>query len=174
MQRRVIIEIAQREIAPLLREKPVKSTDKRLVPPFTPWRAGLLAILLLAAFAAPAAAGQSMSAAEIEATFGGATLDGIYFDGTYFTEAYHDDGTIRYWDAISADSGEWSVQDGQFCTFYQGQDGACFTVERDGSNCFTFFEKDPDTGAIDPKKWTSRGWIRGQDNTCRDTPEVKL
>ncbi len=114
-----------------------------------------------------------MSEADIEATLGGATLDGTYFDGSYFTEAYHDDGTIRYWDAVSADSGEWSVQDGQFCTFYEGQEGACFTVERDGTNCFTFFEKDPDTGAIDEKKWTSRGWIRGHDNTCPDVARGK-
>ncbi len=148
----------------------MKSTDKRV----TLAIAGLAAGLLFALAATPAAAGDRMSEAEIEATLGGATLDGIYFDGNYFTETYHEDGTIRYWDAVSADSGEWSVQDGQFCTFYQGQAGACFTVERDGANCFTFFEKNPDTGAIDPHKWTSRGWIRGHDNTCTDTPEVRL
>jgi hypothetical protein len=144
----------------------MKSTDKRVAP--------LVAVVLLAFVAAPAAAGERMSEAEITATLSGATLDGIYFDGTYFTETYHDDGTIRYWDAISADSGEWSVQDGQFCTFYEGQEGACFAVERDGANCFTFFEKNADTGAIDPKKWTSRGWIRGRDNTCPDAPGVRL
>jgi hypothetical protein len=148
----------------------MKSTDKRVARPVAP----VVAVLILAFLAAPPAAASGMSADQIEATFSGATLDGIYFDGTYFTETYHDDGTIRYWDGISADSGEWSVEHGQFCTFYEGQEGACFTVERDGDNCFTFFEKDADTGAIDPKKWTSRGWIRGHDNTCPDVPKAKL
>ena len=152
----------------------MKSTDKRVALPIALPIMFIAATLSLALLAAPAAAGERMSAADIEATLGGITLDGIYFDGTYFTEAYHDDGSIRYWDAVSADSGEWSVQDGQFCTFYESQQGTCFTVERDGTNCFSFFEKDADTGAIDPKKWTSRGWIRGQDNTCPDVPEVKL
>jgi hypothetical protein len=144
----------------------MKSTDKHVAP--------LLGVVLLALVAAPAAAGERMSPAEIETTFTGATLDGIYFNHVYFTEAYHDDGTIRYWDAVAADSGEWSVQDGQFCTFYQGQEGACFTVERDGANCFTFFEKKADTGAVDPKTWTSRGWIRGRNNTCPEPPTAEL
>lgn len=144
----------------------MKSTDKRV--------ALLAAALALVLLAGPAVAGERMSQAEIEAALPGITLDGIYWDGTYFTETYHDDGTIRYWDAVAADSGEWSIQDGQFCTFYSGQEGACFTVERDGTNCFTFFEKDPDTGAIDPKKWTSRGWNRAHDNTCPAPPEAKL
>jgi hypothetical protein len=152
----------------------MKSTDKHVAPPLARRLAPAVAALFLAFAAGPAAGGERMSEADIEATLGGATLDGIYFDGSYFTEAYHEDGTIRYWDAVSADSGEWSVEHDQFCTFYQGQEGACFTVERDGTNCFTFFEKNPDTGAIDEKKWTSRGWIRGHDNTCPDVPEAKL
>ena len=152
----------------------MKSTDKRVAPALARPIGPVVAALLLAFVAAPAAAGERLSEPQIEATLGGATLDGIYFNGNYFTEAYHDDGTIRYWDAVSADSGEWSVEHGQFCTFYEGQEGACFTVERDGANCFTFFEKDPDTGAIDAKKWTSRGWIRGHDNTCPDAPAAKL
>ena len=134
----------------------------------------LAAAAAMALLAAPAAAGTPMTGPDIEAILGGVTLDGVYFSGDYFTEVYRLDGTIRYWDAIAADSGEWSVQDSQFCTFYESQEGACFTVERDGDNCFTFFEKDPDTGAIDPKKWTSRGWIRGRDNTCPETPSADL
>ncbi len=156
----------------------MKSTDKRVSPPIAPPPAGpfarLVAVVFLAVLAAPAAAGERMSEAEITATLDGVTLDGVYFNGSYFTETYHDDNTIRYWDAVAADSGEWSVQDGQFCTFYRGQEGACFIVERDGTNCFTFFEKNPDTGAIDPAQWTSRGWIRGRDNTCPDVPKARL
>jgi hypothetical protein len=144
----------------------MKSTDKRVV--------RLALALILACLAVPTVASERMNAADIEATFAGTILDGIYADGTYFTEAYHDDGTIRYWDAVAADAGEWSVQDGQFCTFYEGNEGACFAVERDGDNCFTFYEKDAKTGAVDPKKWTSRGWLRGHDNTCPDVPAAKL
>jgi hypothetical protein len=152
----------------------MKSTDKRALRPIASPIAPLVAVMLAALVAVPAAAGEAMTEAEITATLSGATLDGVYFNHVYFTEAYHDDGTIRYWDAVAADSGEWSVQDGQFCTFYEGQEGACFTVERDGANCFTFYEKNRDSGAIDPKKWTSRGWIRGHDNTCPEAPTAAL
>lgn len=148
----------------------MESTDKRVAASI----ALIAAALFLALAPASAAAGSRMSEAEIKAAFDGTTLDGVYFNHIYFTEAYHDDGTIRYWDAVSADSGEWSVQDGQFCTFYEGQEGACFTVERDGANCFTFYEKAADNGTIDPEKWTSRGWIRGRDNTCPDAPQAAL
>lgn len=165
MVKRVIIEIARRELALFSPESPVKSTDKRLI---------AAALALLAIIAAAPAAGSPMTAGEIERTFSGVTLDGVYLDGNYFTETYHEDGTIRYWDAVSADSGEWAVQADQFCTFYEGQEGACFTVERDGANCFTFYEKDAKTGMIDPKKWTSRGWNRAHNNTCPEAPAAKL
>ena len=58
--------------------------------------------LLVALAAAPATAGPRMSGAEIEAALAGVTLDGIYFGGDYFSEAYHDDGTIRYWEKARA------------------------------------------------------------------------
>ena len=132
----------------------------------------LLALLLL--WSGTAEAGHRMSEDEMTAAFNGITLDGIYYDGTFFTEAYHDDGSIRYWDAVGADAGQWTVEKGQFCTFYDGQQGACFTAIRDGDNCFTFYEKDPKTGEIDEGKWTSRGWNRAHNNTCPEAPEAKL
>ena len=138
-------------------------------------RAGTLAaVALLALGAAAGPAGTRMGDAAMAAAFAGTTLEGIYADGTYFTEAYHDDGSIRYWDATGADSGEWSIEDGKFCTFYEGLQGACFVVERDGDNCFTFREKDPDTGEIDPDTWTSRGWNRARKPTCPVPPEIRL
>ena len=143
----------------------MKSTNRRLALPV---------VALLVVWAWPALAGQTMTEAEITAAFTGMTLDGTYLDGTYFTETYHDDGTIRYWDAVGADSGEWEVKDGQFCTFYDSQQGACFTVERDGANCFTFYERDTKTGEIDHDAWTSRGWNRAHDATCPTAPEVGL
>ena len=122
-----------------------------------------------------ASAADKMSARDIEKTFNGMTLDGVYLNGEYFTEVYRDDGSIRYRDGYGADSGRWSVKNGQFCTFYDGQEGACFTVEREGANCFTFYEPDPDTGKIDPDKWTSRGWDRAKGKaTCSTSPEVAI
>ena len=166
MVKRVIIEIARRELAFFSRERPAKSTDKRLM------AAALAALVAMAATSA--GAGTPMTSDEIETSLSGVTLDGIYLDGNYFTETYHEDGTIRYWDAVSADSGEWAIQADQFCTFYEDQEGACFTVERDGANCFTFYEKDAKSGMIDPNRWTSRGWNRAHDNTCPEAPAAKL
>ena len=111
--------------------------------------AGRVVVVALAFLGAgPAAASQRMSADDIATALGGIVLDGIYADGTYFTEAYHDDHSIRYWDANGAASGEWSIEKGLFCTFYENLEGACFAVERDGANCFTFFEMDPDNPAL--------------------------
>jgi hypothetical protein len=123
-----------------------------------------------------ALAGQSMVASDIEATFRGITLDGVYNDGTFFSETYFEDGTIRYHDAAGADSGEWSVQDNMFCTFYEEQQGACFFVVRDGRNCFTFYEptRAPDGRKIPRQIWTSRGWDRRDGATCAKPPEAVI
>ncbi len=123
-----------------------------------------------------ALAGQSMVASEIETTFRGITLDGVYNDGTFFSETYFEDGTIRYHDAGGADSGEWSVKDNMFCTFYEEQQGACFFVVRDGRNCFTFFEpiRSPDGKMVPRDLWTSRGWDRRDGATCAKPPEAVI
>ena len=121
-----------------------------------------------------AAASGRISAGDIATALGGITLDGIYADGTYFTEAYHDDHSIRYWDANGADSGQWSIENGLFCTFYDSLEGACFAVERDGDNCFSFFEMDPDNPAAPREAWTSRGWNRAKPSTCPTQPQVAL
>jgi hypothetical protein len=123
-----------------------------------------------------ALAGQSMVASEIETTFRGITLDGVYNDGTFFSETYFEDGTIRYHDAGGADSGEWSVKDNMFCTFYKEQQGACFFVVRDGRNCFTFFEPipSPDGKMVPRDLWTSRGWNRRDGATCARPPEAVI
>jgi hypothetical protein len=143
----------------------MKSTHRRF--------AALAGAIVFALAPVAAEAGKRLGEQEIAKALTGVTLDGIYSDGSYFTETYHEDGTIRYWDAVAADSGEWSIKNGQFCTFYEGQQGACFTVEEDGANCFTFYEKDEKTGAI-PTAWTSRGWNRESPPTCPQPPEVQL
>jgi hypothetical protein len=147
----------------------MKSTDKRAAGP-----AALLVVAVFSCLAPTAIASETMDAADIAKTFSGMTLDGVYYNGQFFTETYDDDGSIRYHDASGADSGEWSVRDGKFCTFYEDQEGACFEVERDGANCFTFVEPDPDTGRIDPESWTSRGWSRAAKPTCPTAPEVAI
>ena len=117
-----------------------------------------------------------MLAPEIEKAFAGMTLDGIYNDGSFFSETYFDDRSIRYHDALGADSGDWSVREDMFCTFYEEQQGACFFVIRDGKNCFTFFEPMiGDDGKMVPREiWTSRGWNRRSPSTCDKPPEAVI
>jgi len=102
--------------------------------------------MILTAFAANA--GQSMNGSEIEKTFRSVTLDGIYGDGRFFSETYFDDGTIRYHEADGADSGDWSVREDMFCTFYEGMEGGCFFVYREGANCFIFFAAVESAGGV--------------------------
>ena len=90
-------------------------------------------------------------------------------------DLFKDDGSIRYHDVNGSDSGEWSVKDDTFCTFYESQQGACFFVERDGKNCFTFFEARGDqNGPPPPSTWTSRGWNRESKSTCPTPPGAEI
>jgi hypothetical protein len=137
-------------------------------------RFGLLIALTIVA--PPLMAGERMIGDDIAKVFEGMTLDGIYSDDSFFSETYFVDGTIRYHDSNGADSGEWSVSGDMFCTFYESQTGACFAVERDGRNCFTFFETIEDAnGKLVPlEDWTSRGWSRAQAATCPNAPEAEI
>lgn len=138
---------------------------------------GRAAILLAATIllAAPASAGERVKGTELEGIFSGMTLDGIYADGTFFSESYKDDGSIRYHDPDGADSGEWSIEGERFCTFYENSQGACFFVERDGANCFSFYAPDGEGENAKPQAdWTSRGWNRELPPTCPKAPEVQL
>ncbi|BCP55376.1 hypothetical protein K32_39930 [Kaistia sp. 32K] len=125
---------------------------------------------------AAARAGERVPEKEIEKSLSGVTLDGIYNNGAFFSETYNEDGSVRYHDIDGSDSGQWSVQAGKFCTFYESQQGACFFVERDGPNCFTFFVPDEKGGpnAGPAKEWTSRGWDRRKPSTCPTAPEIRL
>jgi hypothetical protein len=140
----------------------------------TTGRLSFIAPILALAAVTAATASEPMNAGDIEAALSGATLDGIYANGTYFTETYHDDYTIRYWDANGADSGRWSVRDGLFCTFYEAQEGACFMVKRDGDNCFSFFEMEEENSNTPKADWTSRGWNRDKPATCPSPPAVAI
>lgn len=137
--------------------------------------AALAGIALL--HAAPfAAASERMFGFEMEKTFSGFTFDGIYDDGSFFSETYFEDGSIRYHDVDGADSGQWSVEGDTFCTFYEGSQGACFFVDRDGANCFTFYEAiEGEGGSWKPSEtWTSRAWNRVSDSTCVTPPGAEI
>ncbi len=136
------------------------------------WKTATAALLFLVSGAQ--ATGSRMADGDIDKAFRGVTLDGVYHDGTFFSETYFEDGTIRYHDAQGADSGDWSVRENMFCTFYEGQQGACFFVVRDGKNCFTFFEPvaGPDGKSVPREDWTSRGWNRQEEATCVKPPEA--
>ncbi|WEK50706.1 MAG: hypothetical protein P0Y66_00945 [Candidatus Kaistia colombiensis] len=138
---------------------------RRFAPPVAGAVIGLMA-------AQPAVASQRVPTSEIETIFSGVTLDGIYNNGAFFSETYNADGSIRYHDMDGSDSGRWSVRDGKFCTFYDSQQGACFFVERDGGNCFTFFAPEETGGPA--QDWTSRGWDRRKPSTCPTAPEIHL
>lgn len=112
-----------------------------------------------------------MDSDALDKAFSGITLDGVYANGTHFTEIYREDHTIRYLDPGGADSGEWSIRDGLFCTFYEGQQGACFAVHRLGDNCFTFFEADTAGRATN---WSARGWNRSEPTTCPTSPIIAI
>lgn len=134
-------------------------------------------LLLVASLcvAGGARAGERVPPSQIESIFSGMTLDGIYANGTFFSETYSQDGTIRYHDPDGADSGQWSVQDGRFCTFYENSQGACFFVIRDGANCYSFYAPDGQGADAKPQAdWTSRGWNRDLPPTCPKAPEVQL
>jgi hypothetical protein len=134
----------------------------------------LALVLIFSAFGVKA--GQRLFGFELEKTFAGVTLDGVYDDGSFFSETYFEDGSIRYHDVNGADSGEWTVDGDAFCTFYQSQQGACFFVERDGDNCFTFYEAIEEEGGkfSQNEAWTSRGWNRDSDSTCPTPPGAEI
>jgi len=138
-------------------------------------RVALAALPLL--LAGPAAeASERLFGFEMEKTFSGFTFDGIYDDGAFFSETYFEDGSIRYHDVKGADSGQWSIEGDTFCTFYEGAQGACFVVERDGENCFTFYEAIEGEGGA-PKaseNWTSRAWNRESESTCATPPGAEI
>jgi hypothetical protein len=137
--------------------------------------AAFLAVLA-PAVAPGASAGERMFGFELEKAFAGYTFDGIYDDGAFFSETYYEDGSIRYHDVNGADSGEWSIEGDTFCTFYEASQGACFFVERDGENCFTFFEAvEGDGGGLKPNDtWTSRAWNREAESTCTTPPGAEI
>jgi len=120
--------------------------------------------LALCLFAGLSLAGGVLTGSDISTTFLGLTLDGVYADGITFTETFRPDGADAYSDGRGVNAGHWWVSGDTICTFYDALTGGCFAVERDGSNCFTFYVVDD--GARRASAWTARGWDHDRPATC--------
>ena len=116
--------------------------------------------------------------ADITRSLTGKTIEGHYGNGRSFTERYLDDGRIEYSEGGPTIGGHWSVTAGTLCTIYDTDPtGGCFSVAREGDNCFEFyFAARTEQWAPGPKgskpSWTARGSIRGEAGTCHDGANV--
>src|SRR4051812_11016847 len=93
-----------------------------------------IVLLLVSLLANAALAVEHLHGFEIRRLLSGITLDGVYRGGAFFSETYNEDGTLRYRDGSSADTGRWEAATDLFCTYYEHQQGGCFYVASDGSN----------------------------------------
>lgn len=110
----------------------------------------------------------------LSSTFRGMTMVGKYADGMTFTETYHQDGSITYADDASADKGRWFVRGKLFCTFYDTANGACFSVQKSGNNCYEYFIQEEENGSpsTDQGAWNSIGWDEAKPSTCDLSPKI--
>lgn len=142
-----------------------------------------LTALAALAFAVPAAlAAQdkgpvALAGPEIIAVFEGRTVSGVYADGTAVRETYLVGGAITYWDPFyGSRTGQWSVVNNLFCTFYNGMTGGCFRVERVSENCFDYFARAAsEQEALAPRekpRYTARAFIEGKPSTCPEEVTV--
>jgi hypothetical protein len=115
-----------------------------------------------------------MDSIQLSATFRGMTMVGKYADGMNFKETYHEDGSITYADDASVDHGHWFVRGKLFCTFYDTANGACFSVQKSGTNCYEYFIQEEEDGApsTDQGAWNSIGWDEAKPSTCDLSPKI--
>lgn len=136
-----------------------------------------LALLVPAALAAQGKSPVILMGPEIIAAFEGKTVSGVYADGTAVRETYLLGGAITYWDPFyGSRTGQWSVVNNQFCTFYDGMTGGCFRIERVSENCFDYLaQAASEQEALAPKekpRYTARAFIEGKPSTCPDEVSV--
>ena len=138
-------------------------------------RTALFALSALCA-ATGAEAGQRLFGFELEKTFSGFTSTASTMTARSSARPISRTARSATTTSNGADSGQWSVEGDTFCTFYESAQGACFFVERDGENCFTFYEAvEGAGGALSPSEtWTSRGWNRESDSTCTTPPGAEI
>ncbi len=142
----------------------------------------MLKEVVVAAVLLAGAEPRPLTGAEIIAAFEGTTVTGTYADGMAFRESYATGGRISYWDPRGDFTGNWSVTNNLFCTFYDPKDsnaalnGGCFRVEKIGANCFDFLvAAQSNEEALDPKakpSYTARGSVSGKPSTCPDPLQV--
>jgi hypothetical protein len=143
-------------------------------------RLTLFAALVLCAPVAHATQGKppvALTGPEIIATFEGKTVTGAYADGTAVRETYLVGGAIDYWDPLYGNrTGQWSIVNSLFCTFYDGMTGGCFRIERLSENCFDYFaQASSEQEALNPTdkpRYTARAFIEGKPSTCPDEVSV--
>lgn len=131
-----------------------------------------LFLLLAATPATPTA----LDGPALISAFEGKTVAGAYGNGRPFRETYEAGGGISYWDPFGTATGQWSVKNNLFCTFYDGMDGACFRVEQIGNNCFDFYAaadtlEQAETPAAKPR-YTARGAATDAPSTCPEEVQV--
>ncbi|MBL8792004.1 MAG: hypothetical protein JNM45_16050 [Rhizobiales bacterium] len=135
-----------------------------------------LAVLLLATAQPDAPRPKVLAGPEIIAAFEGKTVAGAYHDGLAFRETYFNGGKIDYWDPRATSTGNWSVVNNLFCTFYGSMTGGCFTIVQISGNCFDFYaatdsEQQALAGAA-RADYTARGAVQGAASTCPDDLQV--
>jgi hypothetical protein len=138
--------------------------------------ASVATLALLVLVASPPLTPRPLDGAAIISAFEGKTLTGAYGDGRPFRETYDAGGAIDYWDPFGAASGQWSVKNNLFCTFYDGMDGACFRIEQIGANCFDFYAaadtlEQAETPSPKPR-YTARGSATDKPSTCPEEVQV--
>jgi hypothetical protein len=143
---------------------------------------GLTFVAGFAVLAFPALATQSKGPIVLEgpaiiAIFEGKTVSGVYADGTTVRESYQVGGKITYWDPYYGNrTGQWSVVNNLFCTFYDGMTGGCFRVERVSENCFDYLaqasSEQEALAPTDKPRYTARAFIEGRPSTCPDEVTV--
>ena len=131
-----------------------------------------LPLLWLADATAPAVKPRILAGPEIIAAFEGKTVAGAYSDGLAVKETYAVGGAITYWDPRGEDTGNWSVMNNLFCTFYSSMAGGCFRVVQVSANCFDYYAMttSPEE-ALNPtgkSAYTARASVQGMASTCPD------
>lgn len=129
-----------------------------------------LPLLWLADSPAPQVKERILSGPEIITAFEGRTVAGAYHDGLAVRETYAVGGAISYWDPRGPDTGQWSVMNNLFCTFYTSMAGGCFRIVQVSANCFDFYAlADTANDALNPKDkpaYTARAAVQGTASTC--------
>jgi len=117
-----------------------------------------------------------MDDADLETTFSGKTIAGLYPSGRGFVETFRIGGRVQYQDDRRRVSGRWTINSGNFCTIYEGDNtGGCYSVRRMGKNCFEFYfisRTENTKRRPEEPTWTAQAWLSDATSTCVAGSEV--